>query len=68
MENSKKYKKNNKEIKSEEDELENGFIDEYENLSDDEDIDLSNLTSNKLQKNSSLNTVGKKLYVVLEHA
>lgn len=48
--------------------LETNHNDEYENLSDNEDIDIENLTSNKVAKSIDTSKLGKKLYVILEHA
>ena len=51
------------------DKLELNYQDEFENLSDNEDIDIANLTSNKIQKGlTDPSMQGKKLYVILEHA
>ena len=61
--NTKKNTKNSKD-----DIIENNFLDEYENLSENEDIDIEELTSNKIDKSINLNNMVKKLYVILEHA
>lgn len=66
--NSGKKSFNKNKAYSKEDEIDNNFKDEYENLSDDEDIDIEGLTSNKIQKSINTKNTGKKLYVVLEHA
>jgi len=49
--------------------IETDYDDAYENLSDNEDIDIANLTSNKIQKSlNDITKLGKKLFVILEHA
>ena len=45
----------------------NGNYIDNEYLSDNEDIDIEEITTNKIPKNINIKT-NKKLYIVLEHA